>query len=138
MDDIKPAVPGANRAEVALLPAFDEIADTVLNTVSSGLRSASVFGTLQNYLDGTISIGSASYKRRLVLLAIHDMKEKLEAPSSLRKRTLAQFDSLKVRPVPHLKLYRDIAMALLRLEVFMRLKSRQTSQNEQKLQSSIH
>jgi len=41
------------------------------------------------------------------------MKEDLEAPLALQKRALAELMSLKVRPAPQLKLYRDIATAIL-------------------------
>ncbi|HWJ18041.1 MAG TPA: hypothetical protein VNR65_04850, partial [Geobacterales bacterium] len=55
-----------------------------------------------------------------ILLEIHDMKEDLEAPQALQKSALAEFNSLKLRPIPKLSSYRDIATALLRAEVVMR------------------
>jgi hypothetical protein len=51
------------------------------------------------------------------------MKEDLEAPPALQERTLAEVESLKVQPAPELKLYRDIATALLRMEVVVRFQA---------------
>jgi hypothetical protein len=101
--------------QVNLLPAFAEIARKFLKT-SHRIRYAS----LQSYLDGSVAIGSASLRRRAILLAIHDMMEDLEAPLALQKSALAEFNSLKLRPIPKLSSYRDIATALLRAEVVMR------------------
>jgi hypothetical protein len=53
------------------------------------------------------------------------MKEDLEAPLALQKRALAGLMSLKVRPAPQLQLYRDIATAILRMEVVIRSTARQ-------------
>jgi len=103
---------------VSLLSAFDEIAQTVLKTAR-----AKVHISLQSYLDGRVLIGGADVSRRAILLAIHDMKEDLEAPPALQERTLAEVISLKVRPAPELKLYRDIATALLRMEVVVRFQA---------------
>ena len=103
---------------VSLLSAFDEIAQTVLKTAR-----AKVHISLQSYLDSRILIGGADVSRRAILLAIHDMKEDLEAPPALQERTLAEVISLKVRPAPELKLYRDIATALLRMEVVVRFQA---------------
>jgi hypothetical protein len=100
---------------VSLLSAFDEIAHAVLKTAR-----AKVHISLQSYLDGRILVGGANVSRRAILLAIHDMKEDLEAPPTLQERTHAEVISLKVRPAPELKLYRDIATALLRMEVVVR------------------
>jgi hypothetical protein len=103
---------------LSLLSAFDEIAGTVLQTAS-----AKVHIPLQSYLDGRVRIGDAYVSRRAILLAIHDMKEDLEAPAALQERTLAEVESLKVQPAPELKLYRDIATALLRMEVVVRFQA---------------
>jgi hypothetical protein len=103
---------------VSLLSAFDEIAGTVLKTAR-----AKVHIPLQSYLDGRVLIGDAYVSRRGILLAIHDMKEDLEAPPALQERTLAEVESLKVQPAPELKLYRDIATALLRMEVVVRFQA---------------
>ncbi len=76
-----------------------------------------------------MAVGAAFYTRRAILLAIHDMKDDLEAPLALQERTLAQLLSLKVWPKPELKLYRDIATALLRMEVVIRSTALQALEN---------
>ncbi len=101
--------------QVALLSAFHEIAQTFLRTGRGKVHSS-----LQKYLDGGVAIGGAHFTRRAILLAIHDMKEDLEAPLALQKKALAEFASLKMQPTPSLMLYRDIATAILRMEVVMR------------------
>lgn len=109
------AAEARQRFQVSLLPVFDEIAHTFLKA-----SHGKVHTSLQSYLDGRVAIGSAYSTRRAILLAIHDMKEDLEAPLALQKRALAELMSLKVRPAPQQKLYRDIATAILRMEVVMR------------------
>ena len=98
-----------------LLPAFDEIAKTLLKE-----SHVKVHACLESYLDGRVAVGSAYLTRRAILLAIHDMKNDLEAPLALQERVLAELLSLEVRPKPELKFYRDIATALLRMEVVIR------------------
>ncbi len=105
----------------SLLSAFDKIAQTFLGTAH-----AKVHSSLQRYLDGGVAIGGAHFTRRAILLAIHDMKEDLEAPRALQERALAELLSLKVRPAPELRLYRDIATALLRMEVVIRATAHET------------
>jgi len=104
--------------QVSLLSAFDEIAGTFLKAARGSAHTS-----LQGYLDGGVPIGNAYFTRRAVLLAIHDMKEDLDAPPALQERVFAKSASLKVRPAPELKLYRDIATALLRMEVVMRFQA---------------
>ena len=105
----------------SLLSAFDKIAQTFL-----GSAHGKVHSSLQRYLDGGVAIGGAHFTRRAILLAIHDMKEDLEAPRALQERALAELLSLKVRPAPELRLYRDIATALLRMEVIIRATAHET------------
>ncbi|MGA9548727.1 MAG: hypothetical protein WBS14_13755, partial [Rhodomicrobium sp.] len=105
----------------SLLSAFDKIAQTFLGTAHGKVHSS-----LQRYLDGGVAIGGAHFTRRAILLAIHDMKEDLEAPRALQERALAELLSLKVRPAPELRLYRDIATALLRMEVVIRATAHET------------
>ena len=57
--------------------------------------------------------------------AVHDMKEDLVAPLALQERALAELLSLKVWPAPELRLYRDLATALLRMEAVIRFKPRE-------------
>ena len=109
------AAEARQRFQVSLLPVFDEIAHTFLKA-----SHGKVHTSLQSYLDGPVSIGDAYFTRRAILLAIHDMKDELEAPLALQERALAELLTLKVRPKPKLKHYRDIATALLRMEVVIR------------------
>ena len=104
--------------QVGLLFEFDEIAQTYLKAAPGSGHTY-----LQNYLDGVVAIGDAYFTRRAILLAIHDMKEDLAAPFALQERALAELLSLKVRPAPELRLYRDIATALLRMEVVIRFQA---------------
>jgi len=101
--------------EVSLLPAFDEIAETYLRAFH---RSG--YSTLQRYLDSRVAIGGAYYRRRAVLLAVHDMKEDVDAPAALQEQAEAELKWLQMRPKPQLRLYRDIATAILRMEVMLR------------------
>ena len=94
---------------------IDEIAQNLLRA-----SNKQEYVSLQSYLDGGVAIGGGFFRRRAILLAIHDMKEDMEAPLALQKRAHAEFASLKMRPAPSLKLYRDIATAILRMEVVMR------------------
>ena len=104
--------------ELSLLSTFDEIARTCLEGGRGSAHAA-----LQNYLDGRVAIGNASFTRRAILIAIHDMKEDLDAPLALQEGALAKLQSLKVQPAPELRLYRDLATALLRMEVVIRFRA---------------
>ena len=104
--------------QVSLLSAFDEIARLFLKAAQGSAHTS-----LQGYLDGRVAVGNTYFTRRAVLLAIHDMKEDLDAPPALQERVFAKSASLKVRPAPELRLYRDIATALLRMEVVMRFQA---------------
>ena len=104
--------------QVRLLSAFDEIAETYLKAARGRAHTS-----LQSYLDGVFAIGGAYFTRRAILLAIHDMKEDLAAPLALQEGALAELLSLKVWPTPELRLYRDIATALLRMEVVIRFQA---------------
>ena len=106
--------------QISLLPAFDEIAKTFL-TESYG----KVHPSLQRYLDERVAIGGAYCTRRAILLAIHDMKEDLEAPPALQQKALAELRSLQVRPAPQVRFYRDIATVFLRMEVIIRSRATQ-------------
>ncbi len=103
---------------VRLLSAFDEIAQTYLKAARGSAHTS-----LQSYLDGVVAIGDAYFTRRAIILAIHDMKEEVKAPPTLQDGAHAQLVSLKVRPAPELRLYRDIATALLRMEVVIRFQA---------------
>lgn len=117
---------GLCRLQSSLLSKFQEVAQSFL-TMSGGERgNKKAFAALQDYLDGSELVDGAYCRRRTVLLAIHDMKEDREAPASLQNKTLALLRSLDIRPLPPVKCYRDIATALLRLEVVIRLEAMQT------------
>ncbi len=100
---------------------FEEIAQTFLSLVGGERGSGKVFTSLQDYLDGFVSIDGAYCRRRTVLLAIHDMKEGLDAPPALQSNTLSKLALLNVSPLPQVTFYRDIATAILRMEVVIRL-----------------
>ena len=106
---------GRRRLQSSLLSKFEEIAQTFLNMLTGERGNGKIFTSLQDYLDGSELIDGAYCRRRTVLLATHDMKEELEAPAALQSKTL----------VPQVRLYRDIATALLRMEVVIRLEAMQ-------------
>ena len=109
----------------SLLSTFEEIAQTFLSLVSGERGNGKDFISLQEYLDGSVLINGAYCTRRTVLLAIHDMKEELEAPPTLGSMTLSKLALWNVRPLPQVTFYRDIATAILRMEVVIRLEAMQ-------------
>jgi len=109
----------------SLLSTFEEIARTFLSLVDSERGNGKFFISLQDYLDGSVLIKGAYCRRRTVLLAIHDMKEGLEAPPTLGSMTLSKLALWNVRPLPQVTFYRDIATAILRMEVVIRLEAMQ-------------
>ena len=100
------------RRQSSLLSTFEEIAQTSLSSVSGERGNGKVFTSLQDYLDGSVLINGAYCSRRTVLLAIHDMKDKQEAPSALQSKTLSKLELLHLRPVPQVIFYDDIATAI--------------------------
>ena len=116
---------GRRRLQSSLLSKFEEIAQTFLNMVTGERGNGKVFISLQDYLDGSELVDGAYCRRRTVLLATHDMKEELEAPAALQSKTLAKLESLQIKPIPQVRVYRDIATALLRMEVVIRLEAMQ-------------
>jgi hypothetical protein len=116
---------GRCRLQSGLLSKFEEIAQTFLNMLTSERGNGKVFTSLQDYLDGSELVDGAYCRRRTVLLATHDMKEEREAPAALQKNALTKLESLEIKPIPQLKFYRDIATALLRMEVVVRLEAMQ-------------
>jgi hypothetical protein len=115
------------RRQSRLLSTFEEIAQTFLSSVSGERGNGKIFAFLQDYLDGSVLINGAYCSRRTVLLAVHDMKDKQEAPPALQRKTLSKLDLLNVRPVPQVIFYPDIATAILRMEVVIRLEAMQAS-----------
>jgi len=113
------------RRQSTLLSTFEEIAQAFLSSVSGERGDGKVFTFLQDYLDGSVLINGAYCTRRTVLLGIHDMKEELEAPPTLGSMTLSKLALWNVRPLPQVTFYRDIATAILRMEVVIRLEAMQ-------------
>ena len=113
------------RRQSSLISTFEEIALTFLKSVSGERGNGKFFAALQDYLDGSILINGAYRSRRTIILTIHDLKEGLEAPSTLQSKTLAKLELLHIRPVPHVTFYQDIATAILRMEVVIRLEALQ-------------
>lgn len=120
-DDHTTAADAHRRFQAGILESFHEIAQTCLTTARGDKLKSGVLAPLQSYLDGIVSIGGAYFKRRSVLLAVHDMKEKKEAPQTLQREVLARCMALNMHPVPQLNHYCDIATAILRIEVVLRL-----------------
>jgi len=113
------------RLQSSLLSKFEEIAHTFLNMVAGERGNSKVFTSLQDYLDGSVLIDGAYCRRRTLLLAIHDMKEDLEAQPALQSKTMSKLALLQILPVPDVTFYRDIATAILRMEVVIRLEAMQ-------------
>ena len=113
------------RRQSSLLSAFEEIAQTFLDSVRGDRGNGKVFSSLQDYLDASVLIDGVYCRRRTVLLEIHDLKEDLEAPSALKSKTLAKLELLRIRPLPQVAFYQDIATAILRMEVVIRLEAMQ-------------
>lgn len=104
----------------SLLPVFDEIVQTCVKIAQTRRGTGNPFSSLQSYLDGRVIVGEVSYQRRSLLLAVYDMAQDREAPLALRRKALAQLIALQMNPIPKLTLYRDVATAILRMEVVMR------------------
>ena len=102
------------------LPLFDQIAQGFLNTLSCHEARSDVSACL-SYLDGKVKIDGATYTRRLVVLAIEDLKQQIEAPLSLRGGAYELMKLLRLDPIPELKLYRDLATAILRIDAALHL-----------------
>ena len=113
------------RRQLSLLSTFEEIAQTFLSSMSGERGNGKVFTFLQGYLDGSVLINGAYCNRRTVLLTIHDRKDEREAPPELQGKTLSKLELLNVRPLPQVTYYGDIATAILRMEVVIRLEAMQ-------------
>ncbi len=117
---------GGCRLQSSMLSKFEEIAHTFLSMLTGERGNGQVFASLQDYLDGAVLVDGAYCRRRTVLLAVHDIKDERVAPPALQSSTLAKLESLNVSPLPLAKFYRDIATAILRMEVIVRLEAMQT------------
>jgi hypothetical protein len=103
------------------LPLFNQIAQGFLEAAASQ-KKCGLFAVL-NYLDGAVMIDGALFTRRAVVLAIEDLKQHIEAPATLQSEARAQMSMLKLEPIPELKLYGDIASAILRMDAALHQKS---------------
>ncbi len=101
-------------------PLFDQIARGFLKTVASHQERGEPSDCL-NYLDNAVEMDGAWYPRRAVVLAIEDLKQRIDAPLTLQNEARTQMSLLKFDPIPELKLYRDIATAILRMDAALRL-----------------
>jgi hypothetical protein len=97
------------------LPLFDQIAQGFLENLANDRQAGEPLASL-NYLDGKVKIDGASCTRRDIVLAIEDFKQQIEAPLPLRSDAYAEMKLLKLDPVPEMKLYRDVATAILRID----------------------
>ena len=107
---------------------FDQIALGFLNTMASHQGKGDLSGCL-NYLDDAVKIDGALYPRRAVLLAIEDLKQPIDAPLPLQNEAHALMSRLKFEPISELKLYRDIATAILRMDSALRQPKMSKAQN---------
>ncbi len=114
------ATEAGHGAYTGRLPLFDQIAQGFLNTLASHEASSDAPACL-SYLDGKVKIDGASYTRRVVVLAIEDLKQQIDAPLPLRSEAYALMKLLKLDPIPELKLYRDVATAILRIDAALHL-----------------
>jgi len=116
----------ATRTEVCLgsnsgrLPVFNQIAQGFLKTLASHGASSEVPACL-GYLDGNVKIDGAAYSRRLVVLAVEDLKQQIEAPLPLAGEVYELMRLLELDPIPELRLYRDLATAILRIDAVLHL-----------------
>jgi len=109
------------------VPMFDQIVHGFLKAAASRQKSG-LFAVL-NYLDGAIMIDGAFYTRRAVLLAMEDLEQHIEAPLTLQSEARAQMSLLELNPMPELRLYGDIATAILRMDSALRQSMRTTAQH---------
>lgn len=100
---------------VGRLPIFEQIAQGFLENLANDQHSGASSVCL-SYLDAKVKIDGVSYTRRNVVLAIEDLKQQIEAPLPLQCETCAQMKLLRLDPVPEMKLYRDVATAILRID----------------------
>ena len=120
------------RLQASILASFNEIAQTYLNAMRGKRVTAEIFASLQKYLDGTAVIHGTRFRRRGVLLAVHDIREKIEAPVTLQRTTKTQSMSLKMQPLPEIKYCSDVATAILRIEVVIRQAANQAPQAQER------
>lgn len=101
------------------LSLFDQIVRGFLQA-STGCQKSGLRAVL-NYLDNAVMIDSVLTTRRAVVLAVEDLQQHIEAPEELQGEVRAKIILLKLEPFPPLKLYSDIATAILRIDAALRL-----------------
>jgi hypothetical protein len=109
------------------LPLFDHIVQGFLKAAATRQKSG-LFAVL-NYLDDAIMIDGALYTRRAVVLAMEDLEQQIEAPLMLQEDARAQMSALELNPIPELKLYCEIATAILRMDSALRHSIRTRAQD---------
>ncbi len=117
VNQYKAIVERRRHVQPSLLPVFDEIAQNCLKLMRGGQGGVA---PLQSYLDGKINTHGVACSRRSVLLAIHDMVQDTEAPLALQRKALSQLIMLRMKQIPKLALYREIATSILRMEIVLR------------------
>lgn len=91
-----------------------------MNAAARHQESGGIISGL-NYLDAPVKLEGATYTRRAIVLSIEDLKQAVEAPLTLQHEARAQMNLLKLDPIPELKLYREIATAVLRMDAALHL-----------------
>jgi hypothetical protein len=119
-EQLLPAAGAAQGFQAGRLPLFDEIAQGFLKALANHQANGEASSCL-HYLDGKVKIDCTTYPRRVLVLAIEDMKQPIEAPQQLRSAACAFMKIFELNPVPELKLYRDVATAILRIDAAMHL-----------------
>jgi hypothetical protein len=102
------------------LPLFDQIARGFLKELANRRNKESIPSCAQ-YLDGKENIDGTFYTRRLVVLAVEDLKQPIEAPLPLCGKAAEQMGRLKLGPIPKLVHYRELATAILRIDAALQL-----------------
>jgi hypothetical protein len=102
------------------IPLFDQIAYGFLDELSSHRQSLHATACL-DYLDGKIKADGDWYTRRTMILAVEDLKQQIEAPQLLCREVYDFMKLLGLTPIPELKLYRDVATAILRIDATLHL-----------------
>ena len=102
------------------LDVFESIATGFLRALASRKETGDL-ATCTVYLDGADTIDGTPYPRRAVVLAVEDLRQKIEAPPALVSEVSSVIELIKLTPVPELKLYPDIATAILRIDAVFHL-----------------
>ena len=105
------------------LDVFESIATGFLRALANPHGTGDL-ATCTVYLDGADTIEGTSHPRRAVVLAVEDLWQKIEAPPALVSEVSSVMELIKLTPVPELKLYPDIATAILRIDAVFHLARR--------------